>query len=214
MSASELVARPLPVNGRARPLQRQPPSRGFSRGQARAGFTLLEVLVALALGSLVVLLAHRIFTGVTDGSARLAEARAALDREANARRLLVAIVGSIDIGRPGTGDFGGKPHGATFSTWYQSPAGWLEPRRVTLTLGGDAVFLHGLAEEPIRLADSVATLDLDYLLDYGAGEAWVRTWSSTVSAPVAVRLRVRYTGHGTRDTGHVDTLLLIVGTRG
>ena len=171
-------------------------------------------MVALGLASLVVLLAHRIFTGVTDGSARLAEARAALDREANARRLLAAIVGSIDIGRPGTGDFGGKPHGATFSTWYQSPAGWLEPRRVTLTLGGDGVVIRGIAGEPIRLADHVTALDLDYLLDYGAGESWVRTWSSTVSAPVAVRVRITNVGHGTRETGNVDTLLLIVGTRG
>ncbi len=178
------------------------------------GFTLLEVMVALTLGALVVLLAHRIFTGVTDGSARLAEARAALHREANARRLLAGVVGSIDIGRPGTGDFRGEPHGATFSTWYQSPAGWLEPRRVTLALGGDAIILRGLADEPVELADSVTALDLDYLLDYGAGESWVRTWTSTVSAPVAVRLRVSYAGNGTRETGNVDTLLLIVGTRG
>jgi len=180
----------------------------------RGGFTLIEVMVALTLGALVVLLAHRIFTGVTDGSVRLAEARAALDREASARRLLAAVVGSIDIGRAGAGDFRGEPHGATFSTWYQSPAGWLEPRRVTLALGGDAVVLHGLADEPVRLADSVTSLDLDYLLDYGAGEAWVRTWSSTVSAPVAVRVRTTKTGNGKGERGKVDTLLLIVGTRG
>ncbi|MGH7676107.1 MAG: PulJ/GspJ family protein [Gemmatimonadales bacterium] len=202
------------MNGRARPLQRQAPSRGFSRGHRRGGFTLLEVMVALALGSLVVLLAHRIFTGVTDGSARLADARAALAREANARRLLVAVVGSIDVGRPGAGDFRGEPHGATFSTWYQSPAGWLEPRRVTLALGGDALVLGGLADEPVLLANSVTALDLDYLLDYGAGEAWVRTWSSTVSAPVAVRLRITTAGDGRREAAGVDTLLLIVGTRG
>jgi len=178
------------------------------------GFTLIEVMVALSLGALLVLIAHRIFTGVTEGSARLATARAALDREANARRILAAVVGSIDVGRPGTGDFDGKPHGVTFSTWYQSPAGWLEPRRVTLALGAESLVLTGLDEEPVRLADSVAALDLDYLLDYGVREAWVRAWSSTVSAPVAVRVRIRRTGDGRRETGGVDTLLLIVGTRG
>ncbi|MGH7675111.1 MAG: prepilin-type N-terminal cleavage/methylation domain-containing protein, partial [Gemmatimonadales bacterium] len=180
----------------------------------RGGFTLLEVLVALTLGSLVVLMAHRLFTGVTDGAARLAEARGALDREANGRRLLAAIVGSIDIGRPGAGDFGGEPHGAGFSTWYQSPEGWLEPRRVTLALSGGVLVLRGLGDEAIRLVDSVTALDLDYLLDYGAGESWVRRWSSTVSAPVAVRVRIARTGDGRREAGEVDTLLLIVGTRG
>ncbi len=171
-------------------------------------------MVALTLGALVVLLAHRIFTGVTDGSARLAEARAALDREANARRLLAAVVGSLDVGRPGAGDFRGEPHGATFSTWYQSPAGWLEPRRVTLALRGDALVLAGLGDDAVRLADSVTALDLDYLLDYGAVESWVRRWSSTVSAPLAIRVRVSHAGNGIRETGNVDTLLLIVGARG
>jgi hypothetical protein len=161
-----------------------------------------------------VLLAHRIFAGVTEGSARLAEARAALDREANGRRLLAEVVGSIEIGRPGAGDFRGEPHGAAFSAWYRSAAGWLEPRRVTLALGADGIVLRGLAEEPVRLADSVTALDLDYLLDYGAREAWVRAWSSTVSAPVAIRARVARGGRGTGDGGRVDTLLLIVGTRG
>ena len=63
------------------------------------GFTLIEVMVALALSALVVLLAHRMLTGVADGATRLTEARRALDREANARRWLVAAFGSLDAGQ-------------------------------------------------------------------------------------------------------------------
>jgi hypothetical protein len=55
-------------------------------------------------------------------------------------------------------------------------------------------------------AEAVA---FDYLASYGSASAWVQEWHSPVSAPVAVRLRLR------RDSAAaVDTLLFIVGPRG
>ena len=50
-----------------------------------AGFTLIEVLVALTIGAIVVLLAHELFGAVADRGRTLTVARAALDRSANAR---------------------------------------------------------------------------------------------------------------------------------
>lgn len=177
------------------------------------GFTLIELLVALAVGGVVVLLAHRVFTGVADGAARVAEARMMLDREQNACRLLTELVGSLDIGRRGTGDFDGNPDRASFSTWTLGVGGWAEPRRVSLSRAGDAFVVTGIAEAPVPLVDSVDAVAFDYLLDYGADAAWVRTWKSPVSAPLAIRIRVTG-GRGTGDGGRVDTLLLIVGPRG
>lgn len=161
------------------------------------GFTLIEVMIALALSGLVVLLAHQVFTGVVDGAERLGHARTALDREANGRRSLTEMFGSLDIGTEG-GGFTGGPAQAEFTTWERVPEGWLERRRVVLR-----------AEAGTFLAwDEVSGVEFDYLLEPGASATWVREWISPVSAPVAVRVRIA------RGRAGVDTLLFIVGSRG
>ena len=181
----------------------------------QAGFTLLEVLVALTLGSLVVLLAHRLLVGVTDGAARLGAAREALDRDANARRWLVEALGSLDVAQEHGGPFAGRSDRLEFSTWLRVAHGWLEPRRVTLGRQAER-FVATLGPEGnvLVLFDAVADARFDYLLEPGADARWVREWLSPVSAPLAVRLRVTYRGSGTGDEGRVDTLLLMVGPRG
>lgn len=161
------------------------------------GFTLIEVMVALTLSALVVLLAHRVFTGVVDGAERLGAARTALDREANGRRSLAETFGSLDVGTEGAGGFAGRPTQADFTTWVRVPEGWLERRRVVLRVEGG------------RFAgwSDVSGVEFDYLLEPGATAAWVREWISPVSAPVAVRVRIAR-------VGAVDTLLFVVGSRG
>ena len=170
-----------------------------------AGFTLIEVLVALTLSGLVVLLAHRVFTGVVDGSARLQGARTALDHDANAHRALTEMFGSLDIGTEGAGGFAGRPQRAEFTTWQRMPAGWLERRRVIIGVEGGALIAR--SDQTLALQDSVTRVDFDYLLEPGANAAWVREWISPVSAPVAVRVRIER-------IAAIDTLLFIVGPRG
>lgn len=192
--------------------------------RGRDGFTLVEVLVALTLGALVVLLAHRLFTGVADGAGRLEEARRTLDREANARRWLAAAFGSLDVGE-GSGGFAGRPSTAEFASWQLVPEGWSARRRVNLALHDSRLVAAVSPNDSLILADSVAHLELDYLLDVhdGGGDdrgapgeraTFVREWISPVSAPVAVRMRIAYQGRGRRDGGRVDTLLVLVGPRG
>jgi prepilin-type N-terminal cleavage/methylation domain-containing protein len=174
------------------------------------GFTLIEVMLALTLSALVVLLAHRIFSGVVDGSTRLREARTALDRDANARRFLEEAFGSLDVGTEGAGGFAGHPERVEFATWQRVPGGWLERQRMVLGVEQGTLVARG--DEAIALRDSVAGVAFDYLLEPGANATWVREWISPVSAPVAVRVRVA--GCGKRDAGCVDTLLFLIGPRG
>ena len=169
------------------------------------GFTLIEVMIALGLSALVVLLAHRIFTGVVDGTQGLQAARTALDRDANARRTLSEMFGSLDIGTEGAGGFAGRPDRVEFATWQRVPTGWLERRRVVLGIEGGALVAR--SDILIAVEDSVSGVEFDYLLEPGVNAAWVREWISPVSAPVAVRVRIHY-------AAAVDTLLLIVGSRG
>jgi len=170
-----------------------------------AGFTLIEVMIALALSALVVLLAHRIFAGVVDGAQGLQAARTALDRDANAHRALTEMFGSLDIGTEGAGGFAGRPERVEFTTWQRVPTGWLERRRVVFGVEGGVLVAH--SDQSLALQDSVSRVNFDYLLEPGANAAWVREWISPVSAPVAVRVRIAR-------IGAVDTLLFIVGSRG
>jgi len=171
----------------------------FSRAQGAysRGFTLIEVMIALMLSGLVVLLAHQIFTGVVTGTERLGEARTSLDRDANARRSLTEMFGSLDVGTEGAGGFAGRPERVEFTTWQRVASGWLERRRVTLAAQGGR----------FGAWSDVTGVEFDYLLEPGANAAWVREWISPVSAPVAVRVRVQR-------AATVDTLLFVVGSRG
>jgi prepilin-type N-terminal cleavage/methylation domain-containing protein len=176
------------------------------RAGRRIGFTLLELLVALTVAGVVVLLAHRVFAASGEAGRRLAAARQALDREANARRLLRATFESLDVG-DGAGSFQGRATRVEFSAWVQTAGGWLERRRLVLAHTGSQLELRGLTWGSVALADSVTGLSLDYLLEPGAGAAWMREWVSPLSAPVAVRVRIAR-------AGVVDTMLLVVGPRG
>jgi prepilin-type N-terminal cleavage/methylation domain-containing protein len=172
----------------------------------RRGFTLLEVVVALTLGSMVVLMAHRILIAVIDGAAELTAVRGALDREANARRLLANVFGSLDV----TGDsvaFRGEPSRVAFTSWHRDERGFRTRSRVTLTAQDSALVLLGIGPGTLALLPDMVAVEFDYLLDYGARERWVREWISPASAPAAVRLRM------TRRNS-TDTLLLIIGGRG
>ncbi len=180
-----------------------------------AGFTLIEVLVALTIGAIVVLFAHELLGAVADRGRTLTVARAALDRSANARRWLDATFLSLDVGTEGAGGFDGRPDHAAFASWLLTPDGWFERRTVSLARDNDRLVASVAPGQPIALMDSVAELALDYLLEPGAESRWVREWVSPVSAPVAVRMRIEKAGCGTRDARCVvDTLLFLIKERG
>ncbi len=183
---------------------------GSNRGlrTAHAGFTLVELLVALTISALVVLVAHQLFTAVADRGKALVVARTNLDRSANARRWLKAAFLSLDVGTEGASGFEGRPDRMTFSSWLLTPDGWFERRQVTLRLAGQRLVASVTPGTLVPLMDSIADVQIDYLLDPGADSRWVREWVSPVSAPLAVRLRVERAGNA------ADTLLFLIKERG
>lgn len=178
-----------------------------------AGFTLVEVLVALTIASLVVLVAHQLFAAVARQGKALVEARAALDRGVNARRWLAATFLSLDVGTDGASGFEGRADRATFSAWLLTPDGWFERRVVSLGGENHRLVANVTPGEPMVLMDSVKDVAFDYLLEPGADSRWVREWVSPVSAPVAVRMRVNRPGGDGRDAV-TDTVLLLIKERG
>ncbi|MGH7533425.1 MAG: PulJ/GspJ family protein [Gemmatimonadales bacterium] len=177
----------------------------------RSGFTLLELMLALAIGGLLVLTAGRLFAVAGDSNTALMRARRADDLRANGREWLTTTLGSLEVGAAGTIGFQGNGTTMTFTAWVPTAQGWMERRPVTLTLAGGA--LIGTADGSVMLADSVRAGAFDYLSEYGEGTTWLSGWQSPVSAPIAIRIRLT---RPTSDPEHlqVDTLVFRIGGRG
>jgi prepilin-type N-terminal cleavage/methylation domain-containing protein len=185
------------------------------RRSREAGFTLIEVLLALMIGALVVLLARQLVVAVADGSHTLLAARARLDRASNARRWLAATFLSLDMGTDSARGFAGRADRVDFTAWERTVDDWFERRYVTLGLDGSQLVATVLPGHPVVLMDSLDDVAWDYLLEPGAESRWVREWISAVSAPIAIRLRV--TRKSAREQGAalpVDTLLFLIKERG
>ena len=163
---------------------------------APPGFTLIEVLIALTIGSMVVLMVHQAFGATGDLVVRLDDERAAHRTRMHAVERLTRSFGSLDVATAqSTGFEGGADHAAFTSDGEYMRLAVRDGRLTIQTATG---------VESLLTAESLA---LDYLLSHGADASWVRDWQSPVSAPLAVRLRV--TSGGT-----VDTLFFLIGPRG
>src|SRR5712691_5393551 len=132
------------------------------------GFTLMEVVVALTIGTIVVLVTHELFGAVAERGKTLTAVRSALDRSANARRWLDATFLSLDVGTEGAAGFDGRPDHVAFASWLLTADGWFERRTVSLARNNERLVASVAPGQPIALMDSVADLALDYLLEPGA----------------------------------------------
>lgn len=167
------------------------------------GFTLIELMVALTVGALLVLMAHRAFGAATDLRFALDRYRTAHDERMEARRHLVSLLGSVDVTSPAATGFRGTPARMAFTSCEHGA-----PRAVALFVSGE--WLLALAGSDTTRLWRTTGIAAEYLLAYGATAAWVQEWQSPASAPLAVRLRIERAD----SSGVVDTLLLAIGPRG
>ena len=171
----------------------------------RRGFTLIEVLIALTIGSLVVLLAHQVFAAVTESARRLETARTRQVTERLALRWMEAAMLSLEAGGK-AGPFEGHSDRMRFTTWLRQPGGWMESRAVELSVR-DSSLVAVWPGESMALQSDVRRVEFDYLLEPGAESQWVQVWVSPVSAPLAIRLRLAR-------SERADTMVLLIKGRG
>jgi len=175
----------------------------------RAGFTLVEVMVALVVMGVVLVGARAMLGQIADDADRITAAASDADREANAEGLLRVILGRLEVSpMPGAEvRFEGEPHGMRFHTWCDVPDGWLE--RCEASLG----FIQVEEESMLALRLSTGELvplrrgfgagELTYLRDAADGGTWVQRWGASITAPIAVGVVI-----------DGDTTLVAIGERG
>jgi prepilin-type N-terminal cleavage/methylation domain-containing protein len=186
-----------------------PGSRPVRNGAASAGFTLVEVMVALVVIGIVLVGARAMLGQIADSADRITAAAAEGDREANAERLLRTVVDRLDIA-PAAGQetrFQGDPRGTRFRSWCEVPDGWLERCDVSLgfiDLQGENVLALRLSTgELVPLRRGFGSGEIAYLRDAAGGGAWVRTWGASITAPVALGIVI-----------DGDTAIVRIGERG
>lgn len=172
---------------------------------ANRGFTLIEVMIAMTIAAFVVVAAHQVFGGVADGAKAVEFARESLDRDTNGRRWLKAAFLSLET------PFEGRADHASFISWQLTAGGWFEPKQTSLLLSGNR-FVVRSGNDTFELRHGVTSVSFDYLLEPGAETKWVSEWVSSVSAPLAVRLRLA--GCGRHDVTCADTVLFLIRERG
>jgi prepilin-type N-terminal cleavage/methylation domain-containing protein len=171
----------------------------------RRGFTVLEVIVALAAGVVALLSARAMLTGIADGAHTIALASDSLDRGANGERLLRALVRQVETTADG-GEFGGDERTVRFTTWCTVPGGWQERCRAAVTFGdvdGDeALLVMTTVDGILPLRRGITTGALRYIGDAARGGRWLHVWGEGISTPVALGIVL-----------DADTLILSIGER-
>jgi prepilin-type N-terminal cleavage/methylation domain-containing protein len=167
-------------------------ARSSSRTR-RTGFTLLEVVVALSVGSLIVLATHELFRVVVDSAERVPAAARSTNRVRNGERLLQELFARVEIGIDSASRFAGFPHDVRFDSWCSAAGGWLERCTVALALvtHGDSVSLDGVwGQQRTRFATASGSGRFRYLRSAELGGAWLERWGDAISAPLAVEVHL------------------------
>ena len=175
-----------------------------------SGFTLVEVLVALAVGSVVVLGAHGVFQTLIDHTDRTVATAMTADEDANGERLLRSLIGRIHMAGPGMFSVVGNEREVRFGTWCDTPSGWQERCNAVITVrpaeppnAGVLITAILSPTDTVPLKTGMLVARLRYLEDASNGGRWNSAWQRRPDLPLAIGI-----------VTNVDTLLVRIGERG
>ncbi len=177
----------------------------MSRRSVRGAFTLIEVVVALAVSGVVLLGARMMLEAVADGGAAIASSAESADRAANGERLIRSLTTRLEVGTDSSRAFAGDRAGARFSSWCDVPGGWQERCDVRLSIDhdGSRTLLALTTSSRLVLRSLPAGAELRYLKRGESGLEWFQLWGASVTAPLAIGV-----------VSPRDTLIFRIGERG
>jgi len=156
----------------------------------RAGFTVIELLLALSLGSLALLTSIMVLQQLAGAGDQFATLAREFDDDANGERAIRAVVRQLVAREDSLPTFDGNRQRALFTTWCDTPSGWKERCDASLALSGDVgspalvARLSNGREVRTPIASSLGALI--YLVDAELGGTWVHAWGRSLSAPLAI----------------------------
>ncbi len=155
------------------------------------GFTLIELVVAIAIGGVVLLGARALWESLALSVDRLSGQARVADAQANGDRLLRSVLGRLEVGTDQSKEFAGDPGVVSFTTWCDVPAGWQErcDARLSIENASDsdlALVLRLSTGENVTLRRGIHVAALRYLNDPVASGVWFRVWGRGITAPLAV----------------------------
>lgn len=183
-------------------------SRGVPAGHLRCGFTLIEVVTALAIGGIAVTLAAAMLAAVSDHTQRVADVARARDETVASERLLRRLVGQMSWSARDEPAPRGTPEALRFTTWCDVPAGWQERCIVELRVGKEGQPALGIEArlstgETLRLLSGIEVHGFTYLVTPEHGGRWQTRWLDAASLPPIIGIVLAR-----------DTILLRTGERG
>lgn len=176
------------------------------RRHSRRGFSLVELLIALAVGAMVMMLCARLAGAITGAVRRVDNAGQVTMLQANGLRWLQLRLRAARLPekeRP----FLGTPRTVVFDALAASVGAPQAPTRVELSVQQDE--MSGLVDGSRRivLRRNVRHLEIDYLISRGLNALWLPEWSSDRGLPLAIRFRMWRLAPPSK----VDTVLVTVG---
>lgn len=172
------------------------------RHASRAGFTLVELLLSLALSGVVLLVARAVLSTLQDGEARISAAAFAADAFANSDRLLRDLL--ANAASTSVGPFVGSATAVSFTSQCPIAGGWTAPCRVRLTLATGRptgnLQLSIDNQQPLDLVFDARATSLIYQERDERAATWSSAWDKQLFAPNALGMLSRH-----------DTLFFAVG---
>jgi prepilin-type N-terminal cleavage/methylation domain-containing protein len=167
------------------------------------GFTLVELIAALAIIGFVMLGGMLLLDQLGDSAERIAHTGKLAAREGNGARMLHRLLADVSTNADTTKPFRGDEHSVELWSLCDVPGGWAESCHVSLAIDERADSSAVLAQ--LSTGGSVSLrrqrgLAVFRYYDPTSDTLWARQWTSHVTLPIAVALIVER-----------DTIVLPVG---
>jgi prepilin-type N-terminal cleavage/methylation domain-containing protein len=166
----------------------------MTRRDSRGGFTLVELLAALAVSGLALLGGILLLDQLTDSTTRITRRGLAVAREANGLRVLRQLLLDAQVSADSSDRFRGDARATDFSSMCQHPGGWRERCRASLSIDRRADSSVAIAMLPrgefLELARWPGEATLRYFDVLARDSMWTDRWAPSITMPAAIGIVV------------------------
>jgi len=160
----------------------------------RSGVTLIELIVALAITGMAILGCIMLLDQLNDSHERIRRQRTADASAGNGDRLLRRFLADARTTTDTAERFRGDEHNASYLTLCDTPSGWPESCRVSLTIDSlpdsTAVMAETNRDERFEVRRIAGAATFRYLDLSTRDSSWVRQWATSIALPGAIAVVV------------------------